>query len=103
MDDAFPSGLVTATPPTPLLRRGGGGARTCATQRSTRRVARKGVGFGVRVRRRRQASPVASLHPASNIQYEHGTWGTQQQQRTTAERTTTTRSKRAKRQTTDDR
>eukprot|EP00962_Isochrysis_galbana_P031465 scaffold10253_cov124-Isochrysis_galbana.AAC.18 len=45
--DAFPSGLVTATPPTPLRRGGGGGARTCATRRSIRRVARKGVGFGV--------------------------------------------------------
>eukprot|EP00962_Isochrysis_galbana_P012151 scaffold3425_cov107-Isochrysis_galbana.AAC.1 len=57
--DAFPSGLVTATPPTPLRRGGGSGARTCATRRSIRRVARKGVGFGVRVRRRRrrQASP----------------------------------------------
>eukprot|EP00962_Isochrysis_galbana_P018503 scaffold5340_cov131-Isochrysis_galbana.AAC.7 len=42
-------GLVTATPPTPLRRGGGGGARTCATRRSIRRVARKGVGFGVRV------------------------------------------------------
>eukprot|EP00962_Isochrysis_galbana_P030597 scaffold9927_cov118-Isochrysis_galbana.AAC.2 len=51
------SGLVTATPPTPLRRGGGGGARTCATRRSIRRVAREGVGFGVRVRRRRQASP----------------------------------------------
>eukprot|EP00962_Isochrysis_galbana_P043877 scaffold16859_cov140-Isochrysis_galbana.AAC.1 len=42
--DAFPSGLVTvtATPPTPLRRGGGGGARTCATRRSIRRVARKG-------------------------------------------------------------
>eukprot|EP00962_Isochrysis_galbana_P013308 scaffold3795_cov126-Isochrysis_galbana.AAC.5 len=44
--DAFPSGLVTATPPTPLFRRGGGGARTCATQRSIRRVERKGKGVG---------------------------------------------------------
>eukprot|EP00962_Isochrysis_galbana_P015920 scaffold4549_cov136-Isochrysis_galbana.AAC.5 len=58
--DAFPSGLVTATPPTPLRRRGGGGARTCATRRSIRRVARKGVGFGVRSARTEEK---ASLPP----------------------------------------
>eukprot|EP00962_Isochrysis_galbana_P020550 scaffold6011_cov137-Isochrysis_galbana.AAC.2 len=47
---------VSIADPAPPKRRGRG-AHVRHTQRSIRRVARKGVGFGVRVRRRRQASP----------------------------------------------
>eukprot|EP00962_Isochrysis_galbana_P042525 scaffold15945_cov106-Isochrysis_galbana.AAC.3 len=68
--DAFPSGLVTATPPTPLLRRGGGGARTCATQNNTKehpagwRGTRKGVGsLGARTEEKASLPPRLFLLP----------------------------------------
>eukprot|EP00962_Isochrysis_galbana_P044054 scaffold16963_cov131-Isochrysis_galbana.AAC.1 len=50
----FGSSHGYASPPATLSRRGG--ARTCATRGSISRVAREGVGFGVRVRTVEKAS-----------------------------------------------